>query len=509
MTKRSFRFARNMSWGAVGQFLAAAANLVIIPYLVRSLGNQDYGLYILLFAMAGYLGLASLCASGAAVKFSAACAADNNGRALRDAARYSYVIQAGGAALAAAVALAAAPIFAFRLFHVPPHLRPIATYLLRCAGAGAVFAAVTEASSGLLQGLQRFDLANGIVLMRNVVLPAGAAALVWRGFGLQALGAWYVAVNVVAAAIAYLLAALAIRPFPAHKDHPPLPLADFLRWSLGQWTAGFAWTMTFQFDRLFIARNVSLSGLTLYSVPASLLQRLQVLPGMVVLSALPLMSEARRPGQEEEMRRMYLKSLRFLMWVTLPALTLLAMLMPQFLGLWLGGEFSAHSVLPARLLCAAQVCFMVTSMPTAVVTARHNPWYIPAFQWSQAIVSLLFWRTFVPHWGLPAVGAGALLAQALPGVVYIALVHRQYLHLPLGRYLDEGLTVPFLSAGLVLILLYPVHGLISGWLGLAGAVAAGLAAYYGSTFALLSGEDRALLKDWIKHHLGDGRSLTV
>ncbi|MCX5788091.1 MAG: hypothetical protein NTX64_06220 [Elusimicrobia bacterium] len=76
MTKRSFRFARNMSWGAVGQFLAAAANLVIIPYLVRSLGNQDYGLYILLFAMAGYLGLASLCASGAAVKFSAACAAD-------------------------------------------------------------------------------------------------------------------------------------------------------------------------------------------------------------------------------------------------------------------------------------------------------------------------------------------------------------------------------------------------------------------------------------------------
>ena len=72
------RFARNVGWNALGQIGIFAINLLTIPYLVRSMGIETYGLYILMHAATSYLLLLAL-GGGATVKFTAEFAGAGDG----------------------------------------------------------------------------------------------------------------------------------------------------------------------------------------------------------------------------------------------------------------------------------------------------------------------------------------------------------------------------------------------------------------------------------------------
>jgi O-antigen/teichoic acid export membrane protein len=300
--------------------------------------------------------------------------------------------------------------------------------------------------------------------------------------------------------VALAAAALIWRLLQAARHYQagqPLRLRIFTLFALTSWSAALAGVVANQFDKLLIARQLSLDALTFYAVPAGLLQRLQVVPSIVGVVAGVMMYELQGEGHEESLRRMCFKSSRFILWVCLPILVVLFAFMPQFLSLWLGGRFSDASCWPARLLVLAQVFTMLNIGSSSVAFARDHPWYITAWAWSQALLSLLAWRILIPRFGLMGVASGSLIAIALPTVVSLWLINRRLLRVSVSRYAAEVLQAPFLSATLMLALLLPIHAWATGWLRLVGLAAAGALVYYGTTWALLSEEDHALLRRFL------------
>ncbi|MDD5655804.1 MAG: hypothetical protein PHF00_00920, partial [Elusimicrobia bacterium] len=60
MGEKSLRFARNIGFNALGQVALAAINFLAVPILVRRLGLEVFGVYIIMHAAASYLMLASM-----------------------------------------------------------------------------------------------------------------------------------------------------------------------------------------------------------------------------------------------------------------------------------------------------------------------------------------------------------------------------------------------------------------------------------------------------------------
>jgi O-antigen/teichoic acid export membrane protein len=249
--------------------------------------------------------------------------------------------------------------------------------------------------------------------------------------------------------------------------------------------------ITFQFDRLFIARAASLSALTLYAVPANLLQRLQILPNSISVVAVPVMAEI--SGETSHTERVYLKAQRFVLWIVLPMYAGLFALMPQFLGLWLGGDFGGRSVWPARLLVAAQAFAALNAIPNAAALGKDRPAWISATAWAQAVVSLLAWRLLIPRYGLLGVAAGSLLAQAGPNLLYVWGVHR-LIGVTWGRFWSQALSRPAFCAGALLCLLLAVHGRVQSWPVFLAVVAGGCALYAASAWFVALPEDREALR---------------
>jgi O-antigen/teichoic acid export membrane protein len=499
MTSRGARFVKNFSFSFAGQIAIAALNLLFVPVIVHGLGLETYGLYILLHAATNFLSLAVLGAGSSSIKFIAEAAGAKDGTALRSTLKLSGLLHGLGPLAVAAALAFGAPTLAVRAFHVRPELADRAAFVLRCAACASVFWALAQWSSSALQGLQRFDAQNVILLLQSGLGTAGAALLVLSGYGLRGAALWYVAANAVAAAVGAVFAWRLVRPAAAALP-PGRPLAarSFMTWTLSLWLGSMAWLISFQFDKLILARVASLTALTLYAVPANLLQRLQILPQSVGSVVVPLMSEM-GSARHEDLARVYLKAQRFVLWLVLPVLGALFAVMPQFLGLWVGGEFGGSSVWPARLLVLAGACFAALSVPHAVATSRDRPAWLSAVVWAQALLSLSFWYFLIPRYGLLGVALGSLLAQALPAVVYLWAVHG-LLRVPSGAFLVDALARPASCAAAMAVFLLAVHQRAGSWGSLIGLVAVGGVIYAGGAWVIAAREDREALR-WILRRL--------
>lgn len=492
MSSRSHRFARNVSAGLAGQGLVALLGFVLTPMLIRLLGLEGYGLYVLMQAATSYLLLGTLGAGSAAVKYTAEHAV-HGGRAFHETQRLSVVLHLGGAAVAAALLFAAAPWFAERLFRVPAELMAPGVFMLRCAAVGGVFVAGTQAASSTLQGLQAFGAHNRLVVAQAVLMTGGAVGLAALGFGVNGVGRWHVLLSAVVFLVAVYVARAQAAPAAAHHGGKALDRRAFVAYGLSLWGGSLAWVITNQADKVVIAQAASLSALTLYAVPAGLLQRLQLLPAVVSTVLLPMFSELRHGDAEHEetARRMYLKSTRFVLFAVLPPLVVLFCVMPQFLGLWVGGHFSDASVWPARLLVAAQGFTLFNYVANAAAAARGRVWYVSAVNWGQALVSLAGWALFVPRHGLLGVALGSLLAQALPAFAYLFAVHR-LLRVGWGSFFAEALAAPAAAALVLLVVAFPPHALATTWPRMISLGVIGLLAFYVTAWVLMPADDRRL-----------------
>ncbi len=488
---RSERFVRNVGASVAAQAGLMALSFFLTPVLIRALGVQTYGLYVLFQASVGYVILGCLGAGSATVKFVAEAAA-SGGRAMRLAVRYCGGLHFFGALAGAAVLAAFARPCAQHLFHVPPPMLGPAVFVLRCAAAGAVFVALNQGAAAILQGLQRFDWQNAATLLQSGVMIVGSTVLAVKGFGIDGVARWYV----LWSACALIFAVFVTRRQLLAKwrgDGAELKFSRFLTYGLSVWNGAFAGIVTFQFDRLFIARAQSLSALTYYAVPANLLQRLQFFPAVINSVMLPMFVEI-GAGDDETVRRVYLRGTRSLLFMILPVLVLLFCVMPQFLSLWVGGDFSLSAAWPARLLVAAQAALLFNYIPNAAVAGRGQPLHQAAVSWAQAIISLVAWSLLIGRLGLLGVALGSLLAQLIPACVYVTATNRGLLKLPLSRYLDEGLLRPLACAGVLLALVFPFHAEASTWPRLLGLCSAGGALYAGLCWFVMDAGDKDIFR---------------
>ncbi|MDE2039039.1 MAG: oligosaccharide flippase family protein [Elusimicrobia bacterium] len=494
---RSERFVRNVGASVVGQLGVLTVSFLLTPKLIHALGVEAYGLYILLQAAVGYVSLFCLGAGAATIKHVAE-RAGRGGRGLREALRHSAALHLGGSLCGAVALFALAGPCAHRLFRVPAPLVGPAIFVLRCAAVGAVFASLNQSAATILQGFQRFDWQNALSLLQGAALVAGATALAVAGFGINGVARWYAAWSACVAALsAAAVWRLARRRWAG--GGAGLPFGRFLKFGLSVWTGSVAWIVTFQFDRLFIAHDTNLAALTFYSVPANLLQRLQFFPAIVGTVLLPMFSEI--GNDEATTQAVYLRGVRSLLFIVLPALALLFCLMPQFLGLWLGGEFGSRSVWPARLLVAAQAFLLLNQVPNAAVTGRGKPLYMSAVAWGQAVISVISWPLLIGRLDILGVALGSLLAQMIPTCLYLGAVHRRVLKIPLERFLRESLLKPLGCAALLLAAVFPIHAEASSWPRLMGIVAAGLLLYAAAAWAALEKGDKDLLRRLARRRL--------
>ncbi len=263
---------RNVLWSWLGVAVTIASGIFLSPYLIRKLGDEGYGVWVLVFGLIENYWLFDLGFRSATVKYSA------HYRATGETAKINELINTGVVYFSVvALGLFAGSIALSRnvdrLFQVSPEFRPSFAFLIALVGASWAFGMIFNIFTACLEGFQHFGLSSRIAISATVVRVTGTAILLFFGYGLIPLGF----LVVCSQAFAYTLSIIALRRvFPEQRFSfrmARLPMfRQMLSYGVHTLTGGIATQLLNQGAPLLIGHFRPAAFVGYFSVPVRLLQ---------------------------------------------------------------------------------------------------------------------------------------------------------------------------------------------------------------------------------------------
>lgn len=329
------------NWGAY--VIAMAVNFFLSPYVVRHLGNTGYGVWTLTLSLTGYLGLLDLGVRGAVTRYVARFHSEANHEKSNEVASSAMVIFAS----AGLIAILASLIFAFSVIdhlHVPPQYLTAARVVLVLTGLNIATSLVNGVFGGILVGLQRFDLTNGIEITINFFRAGSVVAALHLGYGIIALASiqLFFTLGRCAANIAlarHLYPELRIRLKAADRAGIRL----IFSFSVFSFLLHVSGSLIYASDNVVIGAYLPVAAVTLYVIGGNLVEYARTLVQGISQTLTPLASSLETRDDPSQLQNLVLKAGRWSSMVILPVTCTFMLRGGSFIGLWMGQQYAGPS----------------------------------------------------------------------------------------------------------------------------------------------------------------------
>jgi O-antigen/teichoic acid export membrane protein len=318
---------------------------VLTPFLIRALGQHVYGLVVLLgvFTAQGFGSLADFGLASAVVKYTAEYAARHDEARLQSlfgSSFWLYVMIGFGSGLLVWVGGSFALA---HLFNLAPADLPLARVLLAVLACTTVVDFVGLWLAAVLDGLQRFTVANAVQIGRTILYAGLVTASVQAGYG--AVG-WVVATgaaNVAACIVLYWFVrrSTAWSPWSSSVDrHMVRTMWSF---SLKVFVVRITGVLYNSIDRTALGIFRPAESLAVYDV-ANKIHRIAFLPmGLTTALAVPSTSSLAAANRVDDLRELFLRGTLYTVALCLPLVVILLMLAPFILAAWVGDGFVRYT----------------------------------------------------------------------------------------------------------------------------------------------------------------------
>lgn len=276
----------------------------------------------------------------------------------------------------------------------------------------------------------------------------------------------------------------------------PKDLKEYASFSLKGFLGQAIWVVTFQGDRAFIGALLPLTQVGFYAVASGIASKFNTLCSVVGSIAFPILSELHGTGQEERLRRLYLKVTQLSLFLIIPVSILVVVLAPQFLTLWLGESFSREGTWPLRVLVLANLAYVAIYLPSYLASSKGAPHWAGFQQAAKTVLLILLWVLWIPRWGILGAAAGLAVAEWTATPLFIGYVHRRMLGLGWWEFRKGACWRPVVTGLVLAVCGLAVHGSIGSWLALFLHAAVGGSVYFSVGCLLLDADSKKLLKEF-------------
>lgn len=363
---------RNTLWNLLGTGLPLIVGAVTIPYLIRQIGVEAFGVLTLVWALIGYFSLFDFGLGRALTQQVASSLASG------DKARLPGLIKTGLifialTGLAGGVVLASlSASLAEKWLNVSPILIRETTGALLMASVGIP---LTTATTGLRGVLEAFEDFRGVNFLR---IALGVA-----NFGLPALSVLFIS-NSLILMVAGLVASrffvlLAHMSLVSKKHSVGLCTSHFNKDEIKELASFGAWMSVSNLisplmvtaDRFVISATLGASVVGYYTVPHEALVRLLLIPSALTTALFPRLSALRTQSMKDT-RRLYRRCLVITAQVMLPLCTLIALGSHWGLSIWISEDFADQSWRIAAVLALGIFMNGLAFIPFAAVQASGD-----------------------------------------------------------------------------------------------------------------------------------------
>lgn len=460
------RQVRNVlsNWGAY--FLALAINFFLSPFLVHHLGNEGYGVWTLIVSLTGYLGLLDLGVRGAVTRYVAKfhTSADHE---RSGAVASSAMVIFGSAALIAVLVSVIFAVLVINHLHIPPQYLMAARIVLVLTGLNIAVSLVNGVFGGIVVGLQRFDLMNGIEVSINLVRALCIVVALEFGFGIIVLACIQLAFTLVRwganiALVRHLYPELQIRPFII--DRAGLKL--IFSFSIFSFLMHVSGSLIYASDNIVVGAYLPVTAVTLYVIGGNLVEYARQLVSGISQTMTPLASSIEARRDPSQLQRLVLQSSRWSSMAILPVTCTFLLRGSSFIGLWMGAQYAGPSGQVLWVLSLTMIFWAANTTTAGILLglSKHKP-IVPALL-AEGVCNLALSTFLVRRIGIIGVAWGTAVpsfATSLifwPWYVQRALGIRPVAYAVSAWIRPWGSLVPFLLGTYAVERLWPASNLV-------------------------------------------------
>jgi O-antigen/teichoic acid export membrane protein len=251
--------------------------------------------------------------------------------------------------LAGLFASAGSPLLIRYVFQVPPELQSESIVACTLLGLSLPFVIVTTGLSGILAGVERFDVLN------QLRMPQGALSFMapW------AVALWYPTLSAVVAVMVlvriffcFIYLFYCMRVIPDLSRHVGLQ-KRFIRPLLncGGWmtVSNVVGPVMIYFDRFLIGAWLSVAAVAYYATPHEAINRLLVVPISISAVLFPAIAHALEKSVTQA-AKLFVRAMDLTTAIFFPVAAFAIMFANEVLTLWLGASFAQHSFRIFQLL---------------------------------------------------------------------------------------------------------------------------------------------------------------
>jgi O-antigen/teichoic acid export membrane protein len=415
---------RNTAWNYGGFAINLATNLLMFPFVVHRLGDAASGVWLLITAVTGYMGLLELGIVPSLTQTIAAALGRGETDGASRAASSSQALLIGLATVSL-VLLPGAPLLV-SILKIPPGLGHQALVALRVAIVGFALRMPQATYQGILLGSQRQDRCNQLWIAVGLAKFVGAALVLTLGYGLVALVTMEMSVHLLAGVLQFKWVFLEIPTLRlSWRLVSPTEIRRLLSFGTAILAVSVCSIVIEQADRLVVASFLPIAMVTHYAAAWKLYMLAFALTTTVVQALSPLAARLHGLSEQRELTRLFLRTTKYSTIIAWPLVFALGLSGGFLLHVWMGEAFDSSLIVVQVLV----VGFIVTAYNHAGYSALIGTRRVGPLVWRyfvpQAILNLGLSLYFVNTLGIVGVALGTMVpAVALEGV-YLSFVLKE------------------------------------------------------------------------------------
>lgn len=421
---RSGLLARNTLLNLIAQAVPLLIGVVSIPFIIRGLGIERFGLLSLVWVVLGYFTVFDLGIGRATTKYVAEELGKGDGEQLPQLVWTAVTVQVLLGLVGTLVLAIVTPlVLAKHILNIPPELVQEARDTLYILALAIPVVLVSGSFSGVLEAAQRFDLENAVKMPSSALTYLLPLVGVVLGMRLPGIVALILLVRCMAMS-AFVL--LSLRTFPSLKGVLVKPSLFPRLFCYGGWITISAIAAPFlaYLDRFLIASLLSMGALAYYSAPYEAVVRLGIVPASLSMTLFPAFSALDGSKDRRRTDILFARAVKFVLVTLGPIVLVAALYAEQALQVWLGASFAIESAAVFRILAIGVLVNAIAYIPFTLLQGTGRPDLPAKFHLLELPIYVGVAWLLVNRWGIAGAAWAWTLRMVLDALLLFAAASR-------------------------------------------------------------------------------------
>ncbi|QTR45124.1 flippase [Thiothrix litoralis] len=342
---------RNIAFSGLGYILPLLASLATIPLMIKYMGEDVYGLYIICISLIGFMTFVDLGVGQAIVKYVSQYEVTGENTKIKpilDIALMMYVVL--GISIAALVALFSLPLGKL-IYNADTVKAVMAGKALSITALAFLLSYINQFFLNVFKAYHRFDIPAVIQNSANIAGIVSATVLVLLGYDLLVILWGYVIIQVVALTAGYILGKRVLPvgvvlglSFDRHI------FAEMLSFSIYTFVSNFLGGIVSRLDKFIIGAILGTEAVTYYQIPHTIAQMANGIIQVLSQITFPRFSELSSLNDTVGRLALYKRSMLLVFLASMGIAVALISAGGAFLELWISAEFALKSTLTLQII---------------------------------------------------------------------------------------------------------------------------------------------------------------